>query len=82
LKCNFEIGVRSASAPDVAWQEEPPSPAQARAAFEAANAALGYETISTLAADEPWRGTVEAPGWIRFVAVGAGRIHAIALELK
>jgi hypothetical protein len=78
----LEIGVRSANAPDAAWQEEPPSPAQARAAFEAANAALGYETIGALTADEPWRGTVETPGWIRFVAAGAGRLRAIALELK
>jgi hypothetical protein len=78
----LEVGIRSANSPDATWQEKPPSLAHARAAFEAANSALGYQTISRLTADKPWHGTVDAPGWIRFVATGAGGFYVIALESK
>ena len=54
----------------------------ARKRFEQANATFDFQPLGELAADKAWKGTINKEGTLRLVAIGLGRIYAIAFNLK
>lgn len=55
---------------------------KARAAFEAANAALGFAPLPAPPDEGPWEGTVDQPGWLRLVAVADGELYVAVLRIE
>jgi len=78
----LHVGCRAAGAALPRRQGKPAGQKEARACFEAANAAPAFRTLPSPPDEGPWEGTVDRPGLIRLVATGAGRFHAAVFELK
>jgi hypothetical protein len=55
---------------------------EARAAFEAANDALGFTPVPTPREGSPWQGVVDRPGWLRLVAVAGSDLYVATLKLE
>jgi hypothetical protein len=55
---------------------------KARAAFEAANAVLGFTCLPTPPGEGPWEGTVDQPGLLRLVTVAEGQLHVAVLRIE
>ena len=78
----LHVGYRSAAPRSAAQQQRPAQPKQARAAFEAANAALAFTALPSPPEQGPWEGTIQKPGWIRLVAAGGEQFHAAVIEAE
>ena len=78
----LQVGLRRAN-PSSTPQQKPPTDAQsAHAAFKAANATLAFSPVASRTENEPWQGTADAPGLLRLVATGPGKIYVAVLELR
>ena len=79
---SLAVGYRPNKPPAAQWAEGSTERQKARAAFQAANAALGFAPLPSPPDKGPWEGTVEQPGWLRLVAVADGRLHVAVLKIE
>ena len=76
------VGHRPSGASGGQWTEAPTDRQKALAAFQSANAELGFVVLPSPPEAGPWQGTVEQPGWLRLVTVAEGDLHVAVLTLK
>ncbi len=76
------VGHRPSDASGGQWSEAPTDRQKALAAFQSANAELGFVSLPSPPETGPWEGTVDRPGWLRLVAVAEGELHVAVLKLK
>jgi hypothetical protein len=79
---SLAVGHRPSRLPAAEWTGRPADRQKARAAFEAANAALGFTSLPSPPDDGPWEGTVDRPGLLRLVTVAGGQLYVAVLRLQ
>jgi hypothetical protein len=75
------VSHRPARPPRFQRTESPSDAEQCRAAFEAANAALGFTPLPSPPDEGPWQGTITKPGWLRLATVAQGQLYVAVLEI-
>jgi len=79
---SLAVGYRPGKPPGVQRAEGSTERQKARAAFQAANAALGFTPLPSPPDKGPWEGTVQQPGWVRLVTVADGQLHVAVLKIE
>ncbi len=79
---SLAVGYRPGKLPGAQLAEGSTERQKARAAFQAANAALGFTPVPSPPDKGPWEGTVEQPGWLRLVTVADGQLHVAVLKIE